>query len=94
MLLIAAAIPSIALRIQRMSELKEDYTHPHRYFSAYAMLGRATCDQGIDHFLTGALQRDGYGNPYLWECNARGFTVVSAGPDGIYDTADDVRSDR
>jgi hypothetical protein len=40
------------------------------------------------------LRHDAYGNPYLFECNGRGFTIVSAGADGVYDTADDERSDR
>ena len=67
---------------------------PHRYFSAFAMLGRATCDQGIDRFVPNALQHDRYGTGYLFECNPRGFAIVSAGADGIYGTADDERSDR
>ena len=67
---------------------------PHRYFSAFAMLGRATCGQGIERFIPNALQHDGYGDGYLFECNPRGFTIVSAGADGRFDTADDTRSDR
>lgn len=69
---------------------------PHRYFSALEMLHRATCEQSADYqmFQVGVAQRDAWGNRYTFLCNARGFTLVSAGPDGRFDTADDDRSDR
>jgi len=69
---------------------------PHRYFSALEMLHRVTCEQSADYqtFQVGVAQRDAWGNRYVFECNARGFTIVSAGPDGRPDTADDLRSDQ
>lgn len=82
-------------RVSRLRDI-DDYSHPARYFSAFAMLHRATCDQSSDlqKFVPNALQHDAWGNGYLFECNSRGFTIVSAGPDGIYETDDDTRSDR
>ncbi len=58
------------------------------------MLHRATCEQSADlqTFMVGVAQRDAWGERYMWECNPRGFTLVSAGEDGRFDTADDVSS--
>lgn len=41
-----------------------------------------------------ARQHDAWGNPYMFVCNAHTITVVSAGEDGQFMTADDIRSDR
>jgi hypothetical protein len=67
----------------------------HRYrYSAFGAFHDAFCRPDSTRIIPNALQHDAYGNPYLWECNRRGFTIVSAGPDGVYETADDERSDR
>ena len=66
---------------------RADHTAPHRYYSAFAMLHRATCEQSADYqtFQVGVAQRDPLGNRYTFECNPRGFTIVSS---------DGTRSDR
>lgn len=67
------------------------YTHRYR-FSAFGAIHDAFCTAQSPLVIPNALQHDTWGNPYVWECNPRGFTIVSAGEDGVYGTADDTRS--
>lgn len=97
--LLLAALPLFLFGgsvIDRTLMTRRDHTPPHRYFSALAMLHRVTCEQSPDlqTFMVGVAQRDEWGQRYLFECTPRGFTLVSAGEDGRFDTADDTRSDR
>jgi len=63
-------------------------------FSAFGAFHRAFCTTPGDELVPNALQHDAWGTPYLFVCNAHTITVVSAGEDGQYMTADDIRSDR
>lgn len=63
-------------------------------FSAFGAFHRAFCTAPGDALVPNALQHDAWGTPYLFVCNAHTITVVSAGEDGQYMTADDIRSDR
>lgn len=62
--------------------------------SAFGAFERAFCTAPGDQLVPMALQRDPWGNPYMFVCNTRGITVVSAGEDGRFFTDDDIRSDR
>ncbi|HSN30290.1 MAG TPA: hypothetical protein VLT45_28575 [Kofleriaceae bacterium] len=92
---IAVLLSPVVTRMSRLRDI-DDYSHPSRYFSALAMLHRATCDASPDlqSFQVGVALRDEWGNRYVWECNPGGFTLSSPGADGIWGTADDQRSDR
>ena len=94
-----AALPLLVFGgtvLDRTPITRSDHRPPHRYYSALEMLHRATCEQSADFqtFQVGAAQLDPWGNRYVFECNPRGFTLVSAGADGRPGTLDDVRSDR
>jgi hypothetical protein len=55
----------------------------------------------LEPYMATGATRDPWGNPYFWSCGRNmvpagvyGLWVVSAGEDGQFGTADDVRSDR
>jgi hypothetical protein len=88
--LLLAALPLLVLggmALDRVLMTRHQHLAPHRYFSAFAMLHRATCEQSADYqtFQVGVARRDRWGNRYTFECNPRGFTIVSS---------DGTRSDR
>lgn len=54
-----------------------------------------TCPTSIDdlkEYLAGDVINDAWGTPRDWLCDGKGFTVRSAGPDRVLDTADDLKS--
>lgn len=88
--LLLATLPLLvigSMALDRVLMTRQQHLAPHRYFSAFAMLHRATCEQSGDYqtFQVGAARRDPWGNRYTFECNPRGFTIVSS---------DGTRSDR